>query len=136
MLPGYRYLSLEQTRTWDEAVDDPKRFLSRVAKGASGAQGVPGVILDEVQRAPELFSYLQGFVDARRGGPFVLTGSQNFLLSRSITQSLAGRVAVLELLPFSLAELQRREALKPRDYESSLADAPRGRSQTPAQQLS
>lgn len=117
VLPGYRYLSLEQPRTRDEAVNDPERFLSRVAKGA------PGVILDEVQRAPELFSYLQGFVDARRGGPFVLTGSQNFLLSQSITQSLAGRVAVLELLPFSLAELQRREALKPRDYESSLADA-------------
>ena len=122
-LPGYRYLSLEQPRTRDEAVNDPERFLSRVAGGAPGAKGAPGVILDEVQRAPELFSYLQGFVDARRGGPFVLTGSQNFLLSQAITQSLAGRVAVLELLPFSLAELARREALKPRDFESSLADA-------------
>jgi predicted AAA+ superfamily ATPase len=116
-LPDYRYLSLEQPRTRDEAVNDPERFLRRVAKGA------PGVILDEVHRAPELFSHLQGFVDAQRGGPFVLTGSQNFLLSQSITQSLAGRVAVLELLPFSLAELQRRAALRPHDYESSLAQA-------------
>jgi predicted AAA+ superfamily ATPase len=117
MLPDFRYLSLEQPRTRDEAINDPERFLSRVAKGATG------VILDEVQRAPELFSYLQGFVDDRRGGPFVLTGSQNFLLSQSITQSLAGRVAVLELLPFSLAELHRRAALEPRDYEASLANA-------------
>ena len=123
VLPGYRYLSLEQPRTRDEAVSDPERFLRRVAGGGPGAKGAPGVILDEVQRAPELFSYLQGFVDARRGGPFVLTGSQNFLLSQAITQSLAGRVAVLELLPFSLAELARRDALKPRDYESSLAHA-------------
>ena len=123
MLPSFRYVSLEQPRTRDEAVNDPERFLSRVAKGAPGAKGSPGVILDEAQRAPELFSYLQGFVDARRGGPFVLTGSQSFLLSQSITQSLAGRVAVLELLPFSLAELQRRTALTARDYESSLADA-------------
>ena len=104
-------------RTLDEAASDPERFLRRVAGGARG------VILDEAQRTPELLSYLQGFVDARRGGPFVLIGSQNFLLSQAITQSLAGRVAVLELLPFSLAELARREALKPRDYESSLADA-------------
>src|SRR5665648_1100143 len=98
VLPGYRYLSLEQPRTRDEAVNDPERFLSRVAKGA------PGVILDEVQRAPELFSYLQGFVDARRGGPFVLTGAQNFLVSRSSAPSLAGRAAVTGQRPFPAAE--------------------------------
>lgn len=62
-------------------------------------------------------------MDARRGGPFVLTGSQNILLSQAVTQSLAGRAAVLELLPFSLAEPARRDALVPEDYESSLKDA-------------
>ena len=60
---------------------------------------------------PSLFSQLQGIVDERRGGPFVLTGSQNFLLSERITQTLAGRTAVFELLPLSIAELARRPPL-------------------------
>jgi predicted AAA+ superfamily ATPase len=67
--------------------------------------------LDEAQRAPELFSYIQAVVDERgRPGQFILTGSHNFLLLQSISQSLAGRCAVLHLLPFSLAELLGREA--------------------------
>jgi hypothetical protein len=73
------------------------------------------VILDEVQRTPDLFSYLQGFVDEGRGGPFVLTGSQHFLLSEKISQSLAGRTAILELLPFSLAEISGRSPVPPSD---------------------
>jgi uncharacterized protein len=72
--------------------------------------------LDEIQRAPDLFSYLQGFVNESRGGPFILTGSQHFLLSERISQSLAGRVAVLESLPFSLAELCARDALTPETF--------------------
>jgi len=124
VLEGFAYFSLEQPRIREEAVDDPERFLARVAGASPGAARPAGVILDEAQRAPDLFSYLQGFVDERRGGPFVLTGSQNFLLSQSITQSLAGRVAVLELLPFSLAELHRRPALAPDQFETSLRDAP------------
>ena len=66
-----------------------------------------GAILDEVQRVPELFSYLQGVVDAdRQMGRFILTGSSQFELIGSITQSLAGRASLLHLLPFSYAELQ------------------------------
>lgn len=67
------------------------------------------VILDEAQRAAELFSYIQVAVDERAdAGRFVLTGSQNFLLLQAVSQSLAGRCAVLHLLPFSQAELDRR----------------------------
>jgi len=104
--PRFRYISLEDMQNREEAGEDPRGFLRRL-------EGEEGAILDEVQRVPDLFSYLQGFVDDHRGGPVVLTGSQHFLLSEKISQSLAGRAAVLELLPFSLAELCRREALTP-----------------------
>ena len=101
--PAFQYISLEDLQNREEAAEDPRGFLRRIES--------QGAILDEVQRVPDLFSYLQGFVDESRGGPLVLTGSQHFLLSDKISQSLAGRVAILELLPFSLAELQQREAL-------------------------
>jgi predicted AAA+ superfamily ATPase len=104
--PGYRYVSLEDLQNREEASGDPRGFLRRFEGGRRG------VILDEVQHTPDLFSYLQGFIDDTRGGPFVLTGSQHFLLSDRISQSLAGRAAVLELLPFSVAELAGRKALK------------------------
>jgi uncharacterized protein len=104
--PGFHYLSLEDLQNRQEAQDDPRGFLRRL-------EGKSGVILDEVQRTPDLFSYLQGFLDEGRSGPLVLTGSQHFLLSERISQSLAGRVAILELLPFSIAELARRPALQP-----------------------
>jgi len=104
--PDFEYLSLEDVQTRQEAHDDPRGFLRRL-------EGRTGLIFDEAQRVPDLFSYLQGFVDDRRGGPVVLTGSQNFLLTRAIGQSLAGRVAALELHPFSLAEMLRRESLGP-----------------------
>lgn len=64
-----------------------------------------GAILDEIQRTPALFSYLQGLVDDHTGLRFILSGSQNFLLMEKITQSLAGRVGILTLLPFGLEEL-------------------------------
>lgn len=104
--PDFRYLSLEDLQNRHEATEDPRGFLRRL-------EGKDGVILDEVQRTPELFSYLQGFLDEKRGGPMVLTGSQHFLLSERISQSLAGRVAILELLPLSVAELAGRSALEP-----------------------
>jgi predicted AAA+ superfamily ATPase len=104
--PEYHYLSLEDLQNRQEAQEDPRSFLRRFERKT-------GVILDEVQRTPDLFSYLQGFLDEGRGGPLVLTGSQHFLLSERISQSLAGRVAILELLPFSIAELARRPALRP-----------------------
>ena len=109
--PDFRYLSLEDLQNRAEATQDPRGFLQRL-------EGLPGIILDEAQHAPDLFSYLQQFVDERRSGPVILTGSQNFLLSAKISQSLAGRTAVMELLPFSLAELERRVALTPARFEA------------------
>lgn len=94
----HAYVSLENIDTLLAAQEDPRRFL--------GPHPSNGMIIDEAQRAPELFSYLQGLVDASgRMGRYILTGSQNFLLVEKITQSLAGRVAILHLMPFSSSEL-------------------------------
>ncbi len=91
------YTTLEDPDTRQAAQDDPRSFLERFPDGA---------VLDEVQRCPELLSYLQSIVDNDgRMGLFILTGSQQFGLMSGITQSLAGRTAFVELLPFSLAEL-------------------------------
>lgn len=106
--PDFHYVSLEDLQNRQEAEEDPRGFLRRL-------EGRKGVILDEVQRTPDLFSYLQGVLDEERLGPLVLTGSQHFLLSERISQSLAGRVAILELLPLSVAELSGRPALQPED---------------------
>ncbi|MBE0502986.1 MAG: ATP-binding protein [Desulfuromonadales bacterium] len=93
------YVSLEDPDIRLAAQSDPRSFLERFPDGA---------VLDEVQRCPELFSYLQTRVDADgRMGLFILTGSQQFGLMSSISQSLAGRSAFVELLPFSLDELSR-----------------------------
>ncbi len=104
--PDFEYVLLEDLQVRAEAVEDPHGFLHRLGRA-------PGVILDEVQRAPELFSYLQGALDEKRLGPVILTGSQQFLLNERIGQSLAGRVAVLELLPLSMAEVLGRSARTP-----------------------
>jgi predicted AAA+ superfamily ATPase len=91
------YVSLENPDNRNYALEDPRGFLANYPDGA---------ILDEVQRTPDLFSYLQGILDEKNEpGQFILTGSNNFLLQQNITQSLAGRIAYLELLPFSLVEL-------------------------------
>jgi uncharacterized protein len=92
------YRSLEDPDVRALAVDDPRGFLAQLPDGA---------VLDEVQRAPDLFSYLQTHVDQdRRMGLFLLTGSQQFGLLSQVTQSLAGRSAFVELLPLALGELQ------------------------------
>ncbi|MBM3853844.1 MAG: ATP-binding protein [Verrucomicrobia bacterium] len=92
------YVNLEEPDQRNFATADPRGFLARYPEGA---------VIDEAQRCPSLFSYLQGRVDATtRRGQFVLTGSQQFGLMETITQSLAGRVGMVELLPFSLAELR------------------------------
>jgi uncharacterized protein len=92
------YVSLEDPDQLDFALSDPRSFLKQFAKGA---------VLDEIQRAPKLFSYIQGIVDEqRKPGLFILTGSQHFGLLAQVSQTLAGRVATLELLPFSLHELK------------------------------
>lgn len=93
------YVTLEDPDIRRFALEDPRGFLAGYAQGA---------IFDEIQRAPELPSYLQGMIDADpQPGKFVLTGSQQFELMRSVTQSLAGRSAILRLLPMSLSELCR-----------------------------
>jgi predicted AAA+ superfamily ATPase len=97
LLPGYDYCTLEDPDVRSLAIEDPRKFLE--------IQG-SGMIIDEVQRVPELFSYIQGIVDNRnQNGMYVLSGSQNFLLMEKITQTLAGRVALLQLLPLSMGEL-------------------------------
>lgn len=96
--PEYQYVSLENISIRQYAQQDPKGFLETYQDG---------VILDEVQYVPDLFSYLQVFTDERRRkGEYILTGSQNFLMMEQITQSLAGRVALFNLLPFSWDELR------------------------------
>jgi predicted AAA+ superfamily ATPase len=91
------YITLENPDEREFAHNDPKRFLARFPNGA---------ILDEVQRCPQLLSWLQGWVDERGlMGDFVLTGSAQFDLIAGITQTLAGRVARVELLPLCAAEL-------------------------------
>lgn len=101
------YVSLEDIDVRNTAINDPRGFLKNFPKGA---------VLDEVQRAPELFSYIQGIIDANKEIHFVLSGSQNFLLLESISQTLAGRAAILRLLPFSISELQN-DKLVPDTYE-------------------
>jgi len=95
--PALPYVSLEEPDFRQLALTDPRGFLSNYPTGA---------ILDEVQNTPDLFSYIQTLVDANRQTQFVLTGSSNFLLMEKISQTLAGRTAVLHLLPFSMADLE------------------------------
>jgi len=100
---GKAYVSLENPDEREFAERDPRRFLQRFDGGA---------ILDEVQRCPALLSWLQGMVDERaRMGDFVLTGSAQFDLISGMTQSLAGRVGRIELLPLSMSELTAADKL-------------------------
>lgn len=97
--PDLPYISLENPAQREFAQEDPIAFLARYRDGA---------IIDEVQRVPQIFSYLQGMVDEDpRPGRFLLTGSQNLALVDAVTQSLAGRTTLTELLPLSLEEVRR-----------------------------
>jgi predicted AAA+ superfamily ATPase len=99
IFPEKPYFSLEDPDIRQLAQDDPRGFLSQMPEGA---------VLDEIQRAPEILSYLQTYVDkSGRMGLFLLTGSQHFSLMSGIKQSLAGRTAFIELLPFSVSELDQ-----------------------------
>ena len=96
--PQKPYVSLETPSHLDFAQSDPIGFLKRYKDGA---------IIDEAQNAPHLFSYLQEIIDhQKKMGQFILTGSQQFDLLSGITQSLSGRVGLLELLPFSVEEIR------------------------------
>ncbi|MDR0932915.1 MAG: ATP-binding protein [Victivallales bacterium] len=100
-LDGYRYFSLENPDIRVFAETDPRGFLRSAGEK---------FILDEVQYVPQLFSYLQEILDtATKNGRVILLGSQSFLLNQHISQSLAGRVASLKLLPFSYSELKNTE---------------------------
>lgn len=95
---NFPYVSLEELDTREFAINDPRGFLKAYPKGA---------VIDEIQKCPDLTSYIQTIVDNPRfTGKFILTGSQNFSVTNIINQSLAGRTAMLTLLPFSLSELQ------------------------------
>lgn len=95
----YRYFNLEDMENRTFAISDPKGFLLNAG---------PRVVLDEIQHVPDLFSQIQVMTDElREKVSYVITGSQNFLLLEKISQTLAGRVAVFHLLPFSYQELQK-----------------------------
>lgn len=98
LFPAYRYVNLEDAGTRFSALKSPREFLLEHSDGGN-------LIIDEAQRAPELFSATQVLVDEDRSRRFVFTGSSNFALMRGITQSLAGRTSIFTLLPFSLDEL-------------------------------
>lgn len=104
VFPQKPYVSLENPDTLEFASSDPRAFLAQFKNGA---------ILDEVQRAPHLFSYLQQILDeTKKKGLFILTGSNNFLLQSNITQTLSGRIAYIQLLPLSLPELKDSKRIR------------------------
>lgn len=99
--PDKAYVSLENPDTRRFAIEDPRGFIAGYPDGA---------ILDEIQRTPDMFSYLQQVLDENKGkGRFIITGSNNFLLQENISQSLAGRVGYLYLLPLSINELPKHK---------------------------
>ncbi len=105
LFSNYVYVSLENPDMRSFAESDPNGFLSQYSQNT---------ILDEVQRVPALFSYMQTIVDnSGQMGQFILSGSQNFHLMQNITQSLAGRVAIFKLLPFDFQELKSANLLEP-----------------------
>ena len=102
LFPNHTYVNLENIAVRQAAEDDPRHFL----KLGTGTK----MIIDEVQRFPDLLSYMQVEVDEQKiDGQFVITGSENFSLSQNISQSLAGRVANFTLLPLSVAEIDTSE---------------------------
>ena len=121
LFADHRYVSLEAPDVRARAIEDPRSFLAQSDR----------LILDEIQRAPELLSYIQGLVDADpRPGRFILTGSQNLLLMESVSQTLAGRTAFLRLYPLSLAELSENDPVDPLNLDR-VAVTPAGAASRP-----
>ena len=115
--PDYRYVNLEQTDTRLLAKEDPRGFL---------ISNPPPLIIDEVQRCPELLSEIQVVSDSlNRNGVFILTGSQQLTLMQGVSQSLAGRTSILTLLPLSLRELAIAEIEQKRDESLYFGGMPR-----------
>jgi predicted AAA+ superfamily ATPase len=111
VFPKKPYVSLENPTILQFAQTDPEGFLAQYPKGA---------IIDEAQRMPQLFSYLQQLLDDTKSrGLFILTGSNNFLMQQNITQSLAGRIGYLTLLPLSIKEMNANKLLKSQWQENA-----------------
>lgn len=124
VFPKLAYVSLEDLDMRSLAEEDPRAFLQKYGDGA---------IFDEVQKVPKLFSYLQTHVDSlKTKKPYILTGSQNFLLHEKISQTLAGRVALLRLLPLTLEELKAARnpltSFRPSRSEATQVLRPKGAS--------
>ncbi|MDE7349938.1 MAG: ATP-binding protein [Muribaculaceae bacterium] len=120
LYPEYRYVNLENISARANASNDPTSFLQSLGDK---------VIIDEVQHVPELLSMVQVRVDDDKSQRYILTGSSNFSLLRSVTQSLAGRAALFILLPFSFKEMPKEQVEKPiselmwrGEYPSVIAD--------------
>ncbi len=98
-LPEYAYITLDDPVVRGQAIDDPNLFLDSISEP---------VIIDEFQYAPDLLHYIKMRIDSDRGvkGRFILTGSQQFIATKGLSESLAGRIGLLELVPFSLLESQ------------------------------
>ncbi|NLV27313.1 MAG: ATP-binding protein [Methanomicrobiales archaeon] len=112
IFPTLPYVLLEDPDTRRFAEEDPRSFLMQYQQ--------TGIIIDEAQNVPELFSYLQGILDNKdTTGKFILTGSQNFLMMEKISQSLTGRIGLVKLLPFELNELWQA-GLEKKSYEEYL----------------
>lgn len=109
LFPKHKYISLENPETRSKALSDPKSFFDPKNQL---------MILDEIQHVPELLSYIQVISDEEKiPGQFILTGSQSLILSEKISQTLAGRTAILKLLPFSLSEINKLKEVKDFSYE-------------------
>jgi predicted AAA+ superfamily ATPase len=107
--PDHEYCSLEEPDARRQAKNDPKGLLATFSDG---------VILDEIQRVPELLSYLQGIIDENpKPGRFILTGSHQPKVHNAVSQSLAGRTAMFELLPFSIDEIEKYNRKADSPYE-------------------
>lgn len=117
------YVSMENPDTRSRALEDPRGFLADFPNG---------VILDEIQRTPNLLSYMQQIVDEKKqNGFFILTGSDNFSLQQITSQSLAGRIALLTLLPFSMKEIKSETWLTGTDKRILYGGYPRLITETP-----
>src|SRR3989344_4424206 len=98
-LKGYNYVLLDEIDVRSLAIEDPRGFLEKYP---------PPVIIDEIQNAPGLLSHIKARIEQnKKPGQWVLTGSQQWALMKGISETLAGRIAILHLLPFSLEEIQR-----------------------------
>ncbi|NQY73895.1 MAG: ATP-binding protein [Candidatus Margulisbacteria bacterium] len=104
LFPNHQYITLESPDQLLQVKSDPRSIIESFENG---------IIFDEAQNYPDLFSYIQEYVDKKRSpGRFILSGSQNFLLAESVSQSLAGRAAILELLPLTYKEFSTQSISK------------------------